>query len=67
MKNGSIQGSHSNMHLDVNIEDFVNPYYLVQMFRNAYKRVIEPLVTDHTGQKLIYLGTKCTTSMKDCW
>lgn len=55
------------MHLDVNIEDFVNPYYLVQMFRNAYKRVIEPLVTDHTGQKLIYLGTKCTTSMKDCW
>jgi len=28
---------------DVKLEDFVHDYYLVHRFKNAYKRLIEPL------------------------
>jgi hypothetical protein len=28
---------------DVELEDFVHEFYLVQRFKNAYKRIIEPL------------------------
>lgn len=31
------------LQLDVNLEDFVNAYYYVEMFRNAYRKVIELL------------------------
>jgi hypothetical protein len=29
---------------DVKMEDFVNEYYSLKRFRNAYKRLIEPLL-----------------------
>jgi hypothetical protein len=29
--------------VDVELEDFVHEYYSVQRFKNAYKRIIEPL------------------------
>lgn len=33
----------SQQNRDVNIEDFVNPYFSVELFRKAYRRIIEPL------------------------
>jgi hypothetical protein len=29
--------------IDVRMEDFVHEYYSVERFKNAYKRLIEPL------------------------
>ena len=36
--------------VDVKLEDFVHDYYSVQRFKNAYKRLIEPL-SDKTVAK----------------
>ncbi|CAA0829597.1 Unknown protein [Striga hermonthica] len=38
---------------DVMMENFVNDYYSVERFKNAYKRIIEPL-PDRCGQNLTY-------------